>query len=348
MAARPCLALVVVLVLVSACTGATKRPTVATRNPALVASPTAATPNPAVVASPTVGTPNPAVVASPTRAAPIASGGVPGTTFTVALEDRPFQLHLPRSYNAAKPVPLVVLLHGYSVDAATQEAYFKLTDESERRGFIYAMPDGTMAPDGNRFWNATTACCDIFGSGVDDSGYLDQLLHTVKSEYAVDASRVYFVGHSNGAFMAYRMACDHADEITAIVSLAGAVTDDPSQCAPKRPVSVLQIHGTADQTIPVAGGAINGHPYPSLDTTLATWRRLDGCTDLADHTAAPLDLDTGLPGAETTVTTYSSGCRNGTRVEWWSIKGGAHSPALGAGFAPAIMDFLYGQVSPGG
>jgi polyhydroxybutyrate depolymerase len=312
MTARRCLLLVVVLALVTGCTAAV-RPTVA--------------------ASATVTAARPA-------------GGVAGTTVTVNLEDRPFQLHVPRSYNAATKMPLVVLLHGYSVDAAIQEAYFKLTAESERRGFLYAMPVGTVGPDGNRFWNATAACCDIFGSGVDDSGYLDRLLRAVKAAYAVDPTRVYLVGHSNGAFMAYRMACDHADEIAAIVSLAGAVTNDPSQCAPSRPVSVLQIHGTADQTIAVNGGAIAGHPYPSLATTLATWRHLDGCTDVADHAAASLDLDTGLPGAETTVTTYSTGCRNDTVVEWWSIKGGAHSPALRANFAPAVIDFLYARVAP--
>jgi membrane protein implicated in regulation of membrane protease activity len=57
---------------------------------------------------------------------------------------------------------------------------------------------------------------------VDDSTYLHRLLDAVKSAYRVDPTRVYFVGHSNGGFMAYRMACEHATEITAIVSLAGA------------------------------------------------------------------------------------------------------------------------------
>lgn len=84
----------------------------------------------------------------------------------------------------------------------------------------------------NRFWNASDACCDFYHTGTDASGYLHQLLETVKSRYPVDPDRVYLIGHSNGAFIAYRMACEHAADVTAIVSLAGAAPDDPSWGTP--------------------------------------------------------------------------------------------------------------------
>jgi polyhydroxybutyrate depolymerase len=266
----------------------------------------------------------------------------PGTTGPVNLDGRPFQLHVPRGYDAAGKAPLVVLLHGYTSSAAQQESYFKLTAESDRRGFLYAMPDGTTNQEGKRFWNATDACCDFYRSGVDDSAYLSRLIDAVKSSYSVDPTRVYFVGHSNGGFMAYRMACEHSTQITAIVSLAGAAANDTSGCTPERPVSVLQIHGTDDETIAYVGGMNGSNPYPSVATTLATWRHLDGCGNKA-ATAAPIDLEAALPGAETTVTTYSAGCRNATRVELWAIKGGHHVPAFTANFAPAVADFLYAR-----
>jgi polyhydroxybutyrate depolymerase len=236
-------------------------------------------------------------------------------------------------------------LHGYTSSGAGQEGYFKLTAESDRRGFLYAMPDGTTNSNGERFWNATPACCDFGRTGVDDSGYLAGLIDTVAASYAVDPGRVFFVGHSNGGFMAYRMACDHADKITAIVSLAGAMTDDPTQCKPSRPVTVLQIHGTADETIQYGGGANAGNSYPSAPATLSDWRGYDGCGDKADTSSPPLDLDTGLPGAETKVTVFRSGCRGGSTVELWAIGDGSHVPALSANFAPAVVDFLYAQPS---
>jgi polyhydroxybutyrate depolymerase len=276
---------------------------------------------------------------------PLAASPAAGRDVTIKLGGRPFQLYVPGSYRPGEQVPLVVLLHGFRASATMQETYFRMTGESERRGFLYAMPDGTADRDGLRFWNATPACCDRYHTGVDDSDYLSRLLTEVASSYSVDPHRVYLVGHSNGGFMAYRMACDHAGVITAIVSLAGAMTDDPARCRPDRPVSVLQIHGTADATIRF-DGQTEGRSYPSVATTLADWRRLDGCSDTADTSAPPMDLVSNLPGAETTVTTYHDGCRDGTRVELWSIQDGAHVPALTMTFARAVVDFLYAQTSP--
>ncbi|QSB12774.1 alpha/beta fold hydrolase [Natronosporangium hydrolyticum] len=266
-----------------------------------------------------------------------------GETVTVDLADRPFPLHVPGVYDPAEPAPLVVLLHGFQADGMTQEAYFRLTAESERRGFLYAVPDGSLGQADVRFWNASPACCDFGGTGVDDSGYLRDLLDRVTAEYSVDHTRVYLVGHSNGGFMAYRAACDHASEITAIVSLAGAAID-PADCAPERPVSVLQIHGTEDDTIRFDGGANLGRPYPSVEQTLAQWREHNSCS--AQTADSPdLDLDLGLPGEETAVTSYPD-CAEQSRVELWRIEGGGHVPPLTADFAPAVLDFLYAQTRP--
>jgi polyhydroxybutyrate depolymerase len=270
----------------------------------------------------------------------------PGATGTIDLDGRPFQLHVPAGYQPARKVPLVVLLHGHESSAAQQERYFQLTPESNRRGFLYAMPDGTQDRDGKRFWNATDACCDTYHSGVDDSAYLSRVLDAVESAYSVDTARVYLVGYSNGGFMAYRMACEHSTRIAAIVSVAGAVANDTSVCKPQQPVSVLEVHGTADLSIKFGGGVYDGHQYPSVDKTLATWRHINGCSVQADSSVPPLDLEPRLPGAETGVTIYSAGCRSGKRVELWYMKGGGHTPTLSENFAPAVIDFLYGPAVP--
>ena len=265
----------------------------------------------------------------------------PGSTGSVKLNDRPFKLHVPRSYDPAAKVPLVVLLHGYTSNSAAADSYFKLTAESDRRGFLYATPDGTEDRRGKQHWNATEACCDFYGRGTDDSAYLSKLVDTVKAGYSVDAKRVYFIGHSNGGFMSHRMACDHADVVAAIVSLAGMVTSKPETCKPARAVTVVQIHGTQDETILFDGGSNGGQPYPSATDTVAFWRKQNGCGDQAEAQVKPLDLDRGSDGPETVVTSYRAGCRDGSRAELWSIKDGRHVPALSAGFSATVVDFLY-------
>src|SRR5205085_1985187 len=84
--------------------------------------------------------------------------------------------------------------------------------------------------------------------------------------YSVDPRRIFVVGHSNGGFMAYRMACDHSDTVAAIVSVAGAMYDDARKCRAAHPVSVLQVHGPPDNVIPYQGTGINGANVPR-----ATW-----------------------------------------------------------------------------
>lgn len=263
-------------------------------------------------------------------------------TLTVKLGERPFTLHVPDSYDKTKPAPLVILLHGYTASGEKQEAYMKFTAESDKRGFLYATPDGLTDSRGNRFWNATDACCNLYGASVDDSAYVSNIIKTVESSYTVDTKRVYLIGHSNGAFMSFRMACDHADQVTAIAALNGATWADASKCKPSNGVSVLDIRSTDDETINYAGGTILAAKYPSAAVTDADWLSLDQCAKTGTKAAA-VDLVSTLPGAETAVTKYTEGCVAGSTVETWTINGGTHVPAFGDSFAPSVIDFLYAQ-----
>ena len=274
------------------------------------------------------------------------TGGEDGGDPSLIGGDRPVTVHVPASYIPGTAAPLVILLHGYGASGAVQDLYFGMTAVSDARGFLYAFPDGTVDTDNKRFWNATDACCDLHGTKVDDSTYLSSLIRQIQARYTVDPKRIFLVGHSNGAFMSYRMACDHADQVAAIASLAGAMFSDVSKCAPSEPVSVLQIHGTADDTVLFAGDQIAGQGYPGAKTTVADWVTLDGCGTTADTTAPPLDLDTRLAGAETTVTKYATGCKPGGDAELWTIAGGAHLPSLTASFSTKVIDFLFAHPKP--
>jgi polyhydroxybutyrate depolymerase len=259
---------------------------------------------------------------------------------TIIADGRPAALHVPTGYRAGTPAPLVILLHGYSASAAIQEAYFAFTPLSDQYGFLYLMPDGTINCVSNRFWNATDACCNFCGSTVDDSGYVLHLIQATEALYSVDRGRVYLIGHSNGGFMAYRAACDHADRIAALVSLAGATFQDPAACTPSEPVHTLQIHGTSDGSILYGGGLIAGRPYPGAVRTAELWAGYDGCSLVPDTSAPDLDLDASLAGAETKVARYTAACMAGGSAELWTIQGGTHIPSISAAFRPAVIEYL--------
>ena len=269
-----------------------------------------------------------------------------GTDIEIDLGRGPVTVHVPSSYDGS-PTGVVMLLHGYTSTGPETEAILQLLPQAEQLGFLYLYPTGTLDFGGQNFWNATDGCCNLFGSGVDDSTYLRDLLDEVATQLTVDPSQVFLVGHSNGGFMAHRMACDHAGFVKGIVSLAGATYDDPADCQPQDLVHVLQIHGTADGTIDYNGGQILGQaPYPSAVETVETWATKNGCTLTPDTSLPDIDLEGNLPGAESSITRYADGCPAAGWSELWTIDGGEHVPVLSDDFHTLVLDFLFGDDGP--
>ena len=257
---------------------------------------------------------------------------------------RPYNVHVPTGYIMSKPTPLVVMLHGYTASGAEEELYWNLTAVSDKETFLYAYPDGTVDTTGARFWNATDACCDLYNIPVDDVAYVNAIIDDVQGKYNVDPKRIFVIGHSNGGFMSHRIACDAPRE-AAIVSLAGAQWEDATKCQPAGPVSVLEIHGDADAVIAYNGGNILGKAFPSATTTVGDWATKNGCTSALTDTGMTLDIDSLLPGAETTVSSYV-GCKPGGAVELWTIKGGSHVPTLQPTWGEMLYGFLAAHPKP--
>ncbi len=259
---------------------------------------------------------------------------------------RPFRLKIPQGYDGGTPAPLVVLLHGYGSTGQGQDSYFGLSALADDRKFLLATPDGTVDGSGRRFWNATDACCNFGNSTVDDVAYLNLVIDDVQRRHPVDPKRIFVIGHSNGGFMAYRLACEASPRIAGIVSLAGAMWKDGARCQPTQKVAILQVHGTHDATIRYDGGAIfaGGAEHPGAVETVSAWASRDGCGATLQSGGASLDLVTSLPGKETRVERFS-GCDGGA-VELWTIEGGSHIPAFGTSWASAIYGFLTAHPKP--
>jgi polyhydroxybutyrate depolymerase len=251
--------------------------------------------------------------------------------------DRPAEVFVPRSYDPREPTPLLLFLHGYGYSGDWYEDALHIKDEASARGFLYSFPTGSVDPDGKPFWNAAAACCDFYGSGVDDSAWLRALIDEIKETVNVDHQRVFVMGHSNGAFMANRLACEHADAIAGVVSISGMVT---SSCQPSEPVAVVQVHGTADGTVSFNGGYLAA-PHMSATESVELWAALDGCNLRPRDEESRLDIDNSVAGAETKVTVYDDGCSPGGHAELWTVQGAGHVLAPSADFIPGVVDFLY-------
>ena len=248
--------------------------------------------------------------------------------------DRPVTVHLPDAL--ANPAPLLILLHSASTSGARLESYMKIAPVAKINGLIYIAPNGTTNIEGKRFWGASKSCCNKYSQEVDNVAYIDGLIDEISAKIPVDPKRIYLIGHSNGAFMSFTYACK-TDRVTAIVALAGAMDQNP-ECAPTTPVSLLNIHGTADKVIKVNGGVMNNNSYTSAATTIKTIASVNQCSN---PTTSKRDFEPTIKGAETTIINYA--CDTHTHLQFWKIKDGSHSPKLPSDFAQLVISFLLKQ-----
>jgi poly(3-hydroxybutyrate) depolymerase len=283
---------------------------------------------------------------SPVIIEPATSGG--NHFFRVLSVERPATIRVPSTYDPQVPTPLLIALHGYSSSPQEDfEVLLPFAEVAEARGMLLCYPEGTKESDGDRFWNATLACCNFFGSEVDDSGYLRDLIDDATQLLNVDPKRIYLVGGSNGGFMAYRMACEHADVIAGIVSIAGATFLDPANCKPPGPINVLQIHGTTDETVPYEGGPLyDGGPLiPGAHETIDQWAAFNGCAGKVVETELSLDLF-GDAELDSSVTYFQLQVPGGT-VELWTIEGRSSHAKEWSSQVPALtVDWLLAHPKP--
>ncbi len=246
------------------------------------------------------------------------------------LASRPFTVIEPPDVDAGTPLPLLVALHGYGNSGSGLDRQFRLTQLAATRGALLVLPSGVTDATGSKGWHAQYAIAKY----PFDREYLRALVLKVMNTRAVDPARVYFFGYSQGAHMAHRMACDSADLVAAVVSVAGQAP--LTSCAPSRPVSVLQVHGTDDEAISYLGAPSRG--IQSAHDTINLWGRLDGCGAL-ENTSRTLDLSDLIDGRETTVEAFAT-CPAGISVELWTMHEVPHWPSPKPNFASQLYGFL--------
>ncbi|MFI5658955.1 alpha/beta hydrolase family esterase [Streptomyces sp. NPDC051684] len=237
----------------------------------------------------------------------------PGTsalhTMTSGGRERTYQLHLPNGYTPDRSWPLIVAYHGRGNTGAGTEAFSRLSALPA----IVAYPNGVVGTgDGERqAWQGAPYAA----AGVDDVAFTGDLLDSLEGSLCVDERRVYATGKSNSAGFTGLLACRMADRFAAVAPVAGAFYPGTREggCDPKRPMPVLDFHGTGDTTIPYAGDVDRG--LPAIQDWVREWADRDGCrTQAPDETVGP-DI----------TTSRWTGCAGGAEVAHVAVTDGGHT-----------------------
>lgn len=228
---------------------------------------------------------------------------------------RSYRLHLPVNYKPDQAYPVLLVFHGHGGDAAGTETQTGFSGLADQQHFIVVYPQGLKDDDNLPMWASVGPAADY---GIDELVFISDLLNKLQKELCVNAKRIYATGFSNGGGMSNYLACRLAGRIAAVAPIAGNYFALPDGgCQPMRAVSLLVIHGTADNVIAYNGRADKeypGWPLPAIPDFLSEWASRDSCAK-----AAVTFLDTkAVRGQEWT------GCKDKTGVVHYQIKGGGH------------------------
>jgi len=239
---------------------------------------------------------------------------------------RTYLVHIPSEYDPQKPLPLVVVIHGAFDTAGGMEKFSGFSDLADRERFIVMYPNGMGIFGFFQHWNAGHCCGKAAGDNVDDVGFVADAIEDVQSRLKIDPDRVYMVGFSNGGMLAYRFAAERGDILAAVAPLAasigGRLSDETPEWRipdPVRPLSVITIHGLADDDITYEGG-VSRHrggtqAFWSVDKSVKFWVWHNGCNAKA--------AETGLNNGSVHLKSWGV-CRDNTEVVLYLIEKWGH------------------------
>lgn len=154
-------------------------------------------------------------------------------TETRQLGARSYTINVPAGLSGE--VPLLLSMHGAWGSSSVHEAMSGWTPYAARQGFIVAYPQGAA----NGYWDLS--------EGSPEVGYLREVVADISNRYCVNPARIYVDGHSRGAVMAQRAACDAGDLFAAATAYAGpSPAYEGHACHPSRPIAVGIFGGDLD------------------------------------------------------------------------------------------------------
>jgi polyhydroxybutyrate depolymerase len=247
--------------------------------------------------------------------------------------NRTYEYYIPSSYDGSKAVPLLFSFHGLGSNGDDQRDLTRFDELAEQEGFIAVFPYATVLdpadypeaqlpplPGAEIQWNLGAGSLQYY-AGIDDVGFVADMVDWFRTNYKIDASRTYSTGMSDGALFSYLLAFD----------LTGTFAGIAPVCAPMpwgfgnltaAPITVIEMHGTADPILSYYGyGGSGGNVTYSVNDTIAFWCGVDHITN------PPVETVWGPTTKDSTVVhryVYSGGT-NGTQVILFKVDGGGHT-----------------------
>jgi polyhydroxybutyrate depolymerase len=246
--------------------------------------------------------------------------------------NRTFEYHIPTSYDNSTAVPLLFSFHGLGSSGDEQRDLTQFDVLAEREGFIAVFPDATdltgyscnvtLPPltGAEIQWNLGGESLQ-YCAGIDDVGFVSDMINWFDTNYAINASRIYATGMSDGALFSYLLAFNLTGTFAGIAPVCGPMPWGFGNFT-AAPITVIEMHGTSDPILSYNGyGGTGGNVTLSVNETINFWLNVNNIT------SPPVETVWGPTAADSTVVhryVYSGGT-NGTQVILFDVVGGGHT-----------------------
>ena len=187
---------------------------------------------------------------------------------------RTYELHVPASQPDRPLTGIVLAFHGAGGTARGFRNGTRFNAVADQHGWVVAWAD---APLGN--WAEDCRCNNADRLGVNDTGFVRGMVQELRKMEGLSAVPVYVMGFSQGGLFAHRVACQMADLVTAVATVAGPISTSLSErCSPSRPVPILIMLGMSEQVFDWNGSGSGALSVLGGEATFEAWSRMNGCT----------------------------------------------------------------------
>ena len=171
-----------------------------------------------------------------------------------------YEVFVPSKYDASKPTPLVVALHGLGSNPTQVIRYQGLTDEAEARGWLVVAP---MGYNSGGWYGSQGPGRPRTGGGRGDQSAIPEnlgelsekdvmnVLALVQKEFNTDKSRTYLFGHSMGGGGTYYIGMKYKDIWAALAPAAPAIYTSPDQLDAIKDKPIIVVQGDNDNLVDV-------------------------------------------------------------------------------------------------